>query len=488
MAMPLVRRLARLRAPLRSNTGAYSTSLSGCQMPRRWIASTAELDDSTAGSSAHMHGHIQARLDYKKLAANVDAAAENCRKRFSEGNPRLVVELYQRQAKLQQEVNALRAERNGNAKQLGQAKANGLAQPEFEALRARGQELKREIATLEEDQARVKEQLELEALKIPNDTHPDVPIGEEAASKVVAELGAKPVFDFAPKDHADLMTELELLDMASAAKVSGSKFATLCNEGAMLELALAHWTLSKLRARGFKVVMPPDVAHYKMVEGCGFQPRGEATQIYSIANSDLCLAATSEITLASSQSNEILQTSALPLRLAGFSHCFRTEIGHGGRQTRGIYRIHQFSKVEMFGFTADMTQSQRFFDEMVAIQTELCTELGLHAQVVDMASGDLGAPAYRKFDVLAWMPGRNEYGEIASISMCTDYQARRLNIRHRESKDEPTAFVHTLNGTACAVPRLLISLIETHQQRDGSVVIPEVLRPYMGMQEVIRRP
>jgi seryl-tRNA synthetase len=457
---------------------------------RRSIATTSDLGEaeSTASPSAHIHGHVQARLDYRKLVENVDAAVENCRKRFNDADPRLVAELYQRQARLTHEANQLRAERNAHAKQLGQAAARKKDDAQaFETLRAHGQQLKKQIAATEDELEAVRAQLELEALKIPNDTHPDAPIGDEDASVVVSAHGDKPLFDgFEPKDHFDLMTDLRLLDMSAAAKIAGSKFMMLCNEGAMLELALVHWTLSKLRARGFTVLFPPDVAHYKMVEGCGFQPRGEATQIYSLANSDLCLAATSEISLASLHSNEILDSHDLPMRLAGFSHCFRTEIGHGGKQTRGIYRIHQFSKVEMFGFAADMTQAERFFHEMVDIQRELCSELGLHFQVVDMASGDLGAPAYRKFDVLAWMPGRQEYGEVASISMCTDYQARRLNIRHRPSKDEPTAFAHTLNGTACAVPRLIISLLETHQQADGSVVIPEVLRPYMGMQEVIK--
>uniref|UniRef100_K3X3N2 serine--tRNA ligase n=1 Tax=Globisporangium ultimum (strain ATCC 200006 / CBS 805.95 / DAOM BR144) TaxID=431595 RepID=K3X3N2_GLOUD len=471
----------------RTPTAAAAFVQRGVFRGLRSIVTTAQVEDEPE-ASAHVHSHIQARLDYKKLAANLDDAIANAQKRFSDANPAMVVDLYHQQAKLRHEVNLLRAERNVNAKQLGMAKGSGLSEEEFAALRVRGQEIKKEIAACEDELADVQVRLEVEALKIPNDTHPDVPVGEEADSKIVALGGEKRQFDFTPKDHYDLATNLQLIDTQTAAKVSGSKFVYLCNEGAMLELALVHWTLSKLRARGFTVLFPPDVAHYKMVEGCGFQPRGEATQIYSIANSDLCLAATSEITLAGMKSNEILSTSALPLKYAGFSHCFRTEIGHGGRMTRGIYRIHQFSKVEMFGFTASMEQSQAFFNEMVEIQTQMYNELGIHYQIVDMATGDLGAPAYRKFDILAWMPGRDEYGEISSMSMCTDYQARRLNIRHKQRKEDPTEFVHTLNGTACAVPRLLISILETYQQKDGSVVIPEVLRPYMGMQEVILPP
>jgi seryl-tRNA synthetase len=464
----------------------FSSSASGT------IATTAALEDAELSST--LHGHVKARLDYKKLVDNVEAAVENGKKRFSEGNPQRVADLYQRQAGLRHTSNLLRAKRNTHTKQLGQAAAAKKKQGEhaaeqFEALRVQGLELKKEIADVESELAQVSEQLEVEALKIPNDTHPDVPVGAEEDSRVVMKNGEKPVFSFTPKDHYDLATDLELLDTQTASRVAGSKFTYLCNEGAMMEIALVHWTLSKLRARGFKVMLPPDVAHYKLVEGCGFQPRGEATQIYSIANSDLCLTATSEITLAAMKSNQILSTPTLPLKYAGFSHCFRTEIGHGGRQTRGIFRIHQFSKVEMFAFCANETQAQQFFDEMVEIQTSMYAELGLHYELMDMATGDLGGPAYRKFDLLAWMPGRDEYGEVSSMSMCTDYQARRLNIRHKDPKDEEagTSFVHTLNGTACAVPRLLISLWETYQQEDGSIVIPEVLRPYMGGQEVIRR-
>ncbi|KAK1943904.1 Serine--tRNA ligase [Phytophthora citrophthora] len=481
-------RVCRARASRATSTA--STSLFSSS-PRSIATTAAQGSDE---SSSNLHGHVKARLDFKKLVENVDAAIANGKKRFSEGNPQLVADLYQRQAKLRHTANLLRAERNTHAKQLGQAaakkKQGGEAAKAFDALRLRGQELKSEIANVETELAQVSTELEVEALKIPNDTHPDVPVGGEEESRVVMKHGEKPVFNFTPKDHSDLATDLKLLDTQTAARVAGSKFTYLCNEGAMMEIALVHWTLSKLRARGFQIMFPPDVAHYKLVEGCGFQPRGEATQIYSIANSDLCLTATSEITLAAMKSNEILPTPTLPLKYAGFSHCFRTEIGHGGRQTRGIYRIHQFSKVEMFAFCANETQAQAFFDEMVEIQTSMYAELGLHYELMDMATGDLGAPAYRKFDLLAWMPGRDEYGEVSSMSMCTDYQARRLNIRHKDPKDEEagTSFVHTLNGTACAVPRLLISLWETYQQEDGSIVIPEVLRPYMGGQEIIRRP
>ena len=231
-------------------------------------------------------------------------------------------------------------------------------------------------------------------------------------------------------------------------------------------------------------MLPPDLAHYAVLEGCGFQPRSPATQVYSVDQSDLCLTGTSEISLAALNMDKTLLNHELPMQVAAFSHCFRTEVGHGGRIQRGLYRLHQFSKVEMFSFCLE-DQSERIMQEMLDIQIEMYTELGLHFKVVDMATGDLGAPAFRKVDILAWMPGRQEYGEISSLSNCTDYQARRLNIRHHAKRKDKTKFVHTLNGTAIAVPRILLTLLEMYQHKDMSVSIPDPLQPYLGMQAKI---
>jgi seryl-tRNA synthetase len=451
------------------------------------VPSKADENFDLQSTTTHLHSHVQSRLDYKKLQANLQKAIENVKNRFSDANPSLVIELYEKQATKKHQINQLRAKRNQIAKQLGtflQRKDPIL----FEQLKEKGIQIKQEITIYEKELEEILVQLEMEALKIPNDTHPEVPIGQEEASKMIQEIGTKRIFtDFEPQEHYEIAIRLGLLDIPSGSKVSGSKFVYLCNEAALMELALVQWTLFKLRQRGFEILFPPDIAHYKMVEGCGFHPRNrEACQIYSIANTDLCLTATSEITLAGMKSNEILKTSSLPLKLAGFSHCFRTEIGHGGRETRGIYRLHQFSKVEMFGFTKNQNQAENFFQEMIDIQIEMLNELGLYCQIFDMATGDLGGPAYRKFDILAWMPGRKKFGEISSMSNCTDYQARRLNIRHKENKIDHISFVHTLNGTACAVPRLLIAILETYQQKDGSVLIPQVLQPFMGGQDSIR--
>lgn len=251
--------------------------------------------------------------------------------------------------------------------------------------------------------------------------------------------------------------------------------------------------MSRAVARGFVPYSTPDLVRAPSVEKCGFQPRAEGTQVYSIEGSDLCLTGTAEIPLGAIHMDDTLAEAQLPLRLCGFGHCFRTEAGAAGAATRGLYRLHQFSKVELF-ILATPEQSDALHAELLEFETALFTELGLHFKVLDMPTHDLGAPAYRKFDVEAWMPGLNRYGEISSASNCTDYQARRLNIRYRPAgadaagKKQPLRFVHTLNATACAVPRMLIAILENNQQADGSVVVPEALRPFLGGMERIGPP
>ncbi|CAK4083750.1 unnamed protein product [Aphanomyces euteiches] len=411
---------------------------------------------------------IKSRLDFKALSANVDDMIHNVAIRKSGGDPARVASLYAEYGSATNQVYRLRQERNALAKQGGNIE--------------RGRAIKSELAALEASLEALNDELEREALLIPNRTHPNSPVGPEENSVVLKTIGTKPTFDFEPKDHFDIATDLGILDMNT--KIAGARFATLKNEGALLELALVHWSMAKLRAKGFTIHLPPDVAHSSNVEGCGFQPRGDATQVYSIANSDLCLVGTAEIPLAAMYGDSMLHTTKdLPKKVAAFGHCFRTEVGHGGKETKGLYRIHQFSKVEMFAYCT-MEQAEEMMNELLAVQVELVTELGLHCQVVDMATEDLGAPAYRKWDILAWMPGRASYNEISSLSNCTDYQARRLNIRHK-IEDKPQ-FVATLNGTAIAVPRILISILETYQEADGSVRVPAVLRPYL-MQDCIRK-
>eukprot|EP01113_Clastostelium_recurvatum_P033609 TRINITY_DN4462_c0_g1_i3.p1 TRINITY_DN4462_c0_g1~~TRINITY_DN4462_c0_g1_i3.p1 ORF type:complete len:373 (-),score=76.80 TRINITY_DN4462_c0_g1_i3:253-1371(-) len=361
-------------------------------------------------------------------------------------------------------------------------------------------QMKSKLAGLERESRELEGALVREGLRIPNDTHPDVPVGDETKATVLRMAGEKRTFEFVAQDHLTLGTRLDIIDFHSAAKTAGQKFYYLTGDGAMLELALTQWAMSRIFQKGYRPVVAPDMVHSAIVEGCGFQPRGEASQTYAIEGTELCLSATAEMALAGMFADTMMDVSRLPMRLVGYSHCFRRETGGMGSASKGLYRVHQFSKVEMFIVSPpDPALAESLHAEMLSIQEELFSSLGLHYRVLDMPTEDLGASAFRKYDVEAWMPGRKSYGEISSTSNCTDYQSRRLNIRCKGTlpqQQDPTAgapapratthvahenrFVYTLNGTGCAVPRMIVAIMETFQNEDGSVTIPEPLRQYMG--------
>ena len=274
------------------------------------------------------------------------------------------------------------------------------------------------------------------------------------------------------------------MDLEGGARTTGHGFYFLKNEAVLLELALQRYALDVLLREGFTPTITPDLARDEVILGIGFIPRGPETQIYSIEDTDLSLVATAEITLGGLYAGQTLDAEQLPIKLCGISHCFRTEAGAHGRATRGLYRVHQFTKVEMFAFTLP-EQSDAMLDYLCAIECRLFDGLGIPYRVVDTATGDLGGPAYRKFDLEAWMPGRDDWGEVTSTSNCTDYQARRLNIRYKVKGEKGTQFVHTLNGTAVAISRALIAILENYQQADGSVVVPEVLRAWVGKDRIV---
>jgi seryl-tRNA synthetase len=324
---------------------------------------------------------------------------------------------------------------------------------------------------------------------LPNYTHPDAPIGrDEESSREIRRVGAPRKFDFEPKDHVELGTSLDLIDFEAGGKVTGNGFYFLKNEGALLDLALQQFAMQHLVKRGFRPIVTPDLARNTILEGIGFQPRGPETQVYTVENTDLSLVGTAEITLGGMHADEVLDENMLPLRYVGLSHCFRTEAGAAGKASRGLYRVHQFTKVEMFAYTiGSLDASGAMHLELLAIEEEIFERLGLPYRVLDICSGDLGGPAYRKFDLEAWMPGRGEsgeYGEVTSTSDCTDYQARRLNIRYKPTGQKGTKLVHTLNGTAVAVSRALLAILENYQRFDGGVDIPEVLRPWVGKDSI----
>jgi seryl-tRNA synthetase len=348
-----------------------------------------------------------------------------------------------------------------------------------EGLIAESRRMKELIPESEADLAAVEDRLREEMLKIPNMTHPDAPIGKDDTENVeIRREGEIPNFGFEPKDHIELGELSGTIDFQAGTKVAGSKFYFLRGDAVLLELGLVRYALDNLIERGYEPTITPDLARDEVLVGTGFIPRGPETQIYSIEDSDLSLIATAEITLAGSLAGEILNEDRLPIRLAGLSHCFRTEAGSHGRASRGLYRVHQFTKVEMFAFTTP-EQSEAIHEEMLGIEEEIFQGLGLPYRVVEICTGDLGGAAYRKFDLEAWMPGRDAYGEITSTSNTTDYQARRLQIRYRKNGGRPH-LLYTLNGTAIAVSRALIPILENYQQEDGSIQIPEALIPYVG--------
>jgi seryl-tRNA synthetase len=422
-------------------------------------------------------------LDLQYICDHEIDVADNCRARGVDVDiPQLVAAAAKRRD-LIVAGDAIRSEQNDISGRIPKA-----TKDERPVLIARGKELKELVSANETELKAAEAQVRDLQVRIPNLTHPDAPVGGEDAIRIERTWGDKPKFDFEPLDHVALAEKLDLVDLEAGSKVAGHGFYYLKNEAVLLELALVQYAVHKLRKEGFTLFTTPDLARDEVLEGIGFLPRGPEAQIYSIENSDLSLVATAEITLGGMLKDEILNVADLPMKCAGISHCFRTEAGAHGKATRGIYRVHQFTKVEMFGFTApDLGDSEDVHNTIVRIEEEIFQGLGIHYRVIDTPSGDLGGPAYRKFDLEAWMPGRAEYGEVTSASNCTDYQARRLGIRCKSSDWKGTRFVHTLNGTAVAVTRAIIAVLENYQQADGSIVIPEVLRPWMGIDRITPR-
>lgn len=420
-------------------------------------------------------------LDRKLIVDNAALVKQNCINRGARADVDRLVELeMQRRAKLLevQEFNRLA---NENSKSIGKAKDAA----EREACKEQGRILREKKDSAQSEHDRLDAEILAIQILIPNLTHPQAPVGETDQANLEVKRGRTPIreFSFKPLDHVELMDSLDLVDLEGGARTTGHGFYFLKNEAVLLDLALQQFVIHKLVAKGFIPTVTPDLAQDKILEGIGFIPRGPETQVYSIENSNLSLVGTAEITLGGLYSDQVLDEEKLPIRLCGLSHCFRTEAGAHGRATRGIYRVHQFTKVEMFAFTLP-DQSDAVHEELCQLECEIFDELGIPYRVVDTATGDLGGPAYRKFDLEAWMPGRGEWGEITSTSNCTDYQARRLNSRFRKKGEKGTQFVHTLNGTAVAITRALIAVLENYQQSDGSVSIPEVLRPWVGKDRI----
>jgi seryl-tRNA synthetase len=419
-------------------------------------------------------------LDAAYICEHLDAVKANCQNRHVAADVDRVVQLEDERKRTVQQTQTLQQRQNEISKAIPKEKDAAHKQ----ALIQEGKDLREKVAALEKRLKEIEADLRAVLMTIPNLSHPDAPVGNE--NRVLRRVGEPRRFDFPVKDHVHLAEALDLVDFEAGARVSGQKFYFLKNEAVLLELALVHYAMGVLVREGFTPIITPDLARQEVLEGIGFIPRGPETQIYSIENSDLCLIATAEITLGGMHQGQILDELALPIKYVGLSHCFRTEAGAPGRDTRGLYRVHQFTKVEMFAFcTPD--QSETIHQEMLQHEEAIFQGLGLPYQVIDTCTGELGGPAYRKYDLEAWMPGRSDqgdYGEVTSTSNCTDFQARRLNIRYRVPNKKGTQWVHTLNGTAVACTRAILAILENYQEADGSVLVPEVLRPWVGKERI----
>ncbi len=385
-----------------------------------------------------------------------------------------VLEADRRRRDTLQRVESLRAEQNRASQEIPR-----LSGPAREARIAEMKRIATELRATEPDLAAAEAALGAAVERIPNPPHPEVPDGGPEASVTIRTFGEPPHPPFEMRDHVELGTRLDMLDMERAAKISGSRFVLLRRDGALLELALFRYAIDRLVADGFVPVIPPVLVKRDAVLGTMGGGGLDEQMVYRIAGDDLALVGTSEVALGSMMGGEVLDEDALPLRFVGISSCFRREAGAHGKDTRGMFRLHQFDKVEMFSFC----HPDKSWDEhayLLSRQEALWQGLGLPYRVVDIAAGDLGDPAARKYDIETWMPGRGGYAETQSCSNCTDFQARRLNVRMRSRGQRGLEYVHTLNGTAVAATRTIIAVMENFQQADGSIKIPPVLQSYMG--------
>jgi len=416
-------------------------------------------------------------LDIAYIRDNPEEIRESISRRGMKIDLDKLLELDQQRRQHISRLDELRAERNQISEQVPKAVPD-----KRQELIARVKTIKEELATLETAFGEIESSYMALLMEVPNRLSKDVPSGKSDADNVeLRRWGMPPQFDFPAKDHVEIGESQDLIDFERAAKVAGSKFYFLKNELVLLELALKQFALEELIKAGYSPIKAPVLARQDVLQGTGYNPRGEETQIYTIENSDLGMIATSEIPIAGLLTDDIVESSDLPLKFAGISECYRTEAGNYGRFSKGLYRVHHFDKVEMFVFCRP-EDSAKYHQEILGTEEKIFQALEIPYRVVDICDGDMGSVAWRKYDLEAWMPGRGEsgdYGEVTSCSNCTDYQSRRLNIRYRTA-DDKVAFLHTLNGTALATSsRTMIALLENYQLADGRIQVPKVLQPFL---------
>jgi seryl-tRNA synthetase len=421
-------------------------------------------------------------LDLKAIRDDPEAYRRGLARRspaLAEDVDRLL-ELDRRHRELTVAVEDLRAEQNRGSKAVGRASGE-----ERDRLIASLRDVSERLKELDPELAEAEEDVRHVLDRLPNVPHESVPEGEtDDDNALLGEVGNRPSFRFEPRDHVDLGESLGVIDLERAARVSGARFTYLLGGAVLVQFALVRYCLDRLMEKGFLPVIPPVLVREEALYGTGFFPTDEA-MIYATRDDDLYLVGTSEVPLAGLHADEILEPGGLPRRYVGYSTCFRREAGAYGKDTRGMFRVHQFDKVEMFAFTApDASWDEH--DYLLSCEEELIRDLGLPYRVMDVCTGELGASAARKYDIEVWLPGQDRYRELTSCSNTTDYQARRMAIRVRYRDGNRPA--HTLNGTACAVGRMLIALLENHQQEDGSVPLPDALHPYLPEEFRVLRP
>ncbi|CAL9684610.1 unnamed protein product [Knipowitschia caucasica] len=482
---------------LQGSLYALSPALRSCS--RLSLALTHRCCHGAPPSSLYAHAREgyshKPELDMDRVCAEPEAVVRNVERRKGELRGEdvwRIVELWKKLQATKAEISALEEHKkviSQTVKELvsKHEKKTLATLPQYSDARLGGREVRRRLSELRPEESDLEEEFYRRALRLPNDTHPDTPEGDESQARVLELVGHKPEFDFKPKGHVELGENLGLIRQRHLSHISGHRSYYLRGAGTRLQVALQNFTLDKLLHKGFIPLTVPDILKGAVFEGCGMQPHAHRSQVYALDPSrspDLNLAGTGEVGIAGFFMDHAVRSSDLPVRSVCSSTCYRAETDTG-RETWGLYRVHHFNKVEMFAVTADETgqESAEMLDEFVSLQKELFSELELHFRVLDMPTQELGAPAYRKFDIEAWMPGRDSYGEISSGSNCTDYQSRRLNILY-EKENGFLRYAHTVNATACAIPRMIISLLETHQTREGAVLVPKALQPYFGAERI----
>ena len=424
-------------------------------------------------------------LDIRLIRENPKLVRENLKKRGDPENLKMLDELIECDRLWRQHLtrlNDLRRERNRITTEIAAAKKRG---EDIAAILSKAKAVDEEITAMEKQVAEYEEKVRYYLMMLPNLLHESVPIGKDEFDNVTLRTWGKiPKFSFPPKDHIDLGLSLDIMDVERAGKIAGARFYYLKREGVLLDMALMNFALEEMVKRGYVPIEPPFLMRRKPYEGVIALSDFE-NDLYKIEGEDLYLIATSEHPMAAMYMDEVLKADDLPIKLVGVSANFRKEAGAHGKDTRGIFRTHQFNKIEQFVFCKP-EDSWKIHEELIRNAEELVQKLGLPYRVVNVCTGDIGKVAAKKYDIEVWMPAQNAYREIISCSNCTDYQARRLNIRYREKEGEPPkGFVHTLNSTALATGRTIVAILENYQQEDGSVIIPEVLRKYMGGMEKI---